>query len=77
MRIFQNKPVEIETVDFQVWETVNGDSILLKRMRTEYMEQCIAVLEDYCAKYPAHPNREIWERYLEVMEDGLCERTEG
>ena len=74
MRIFQDKGLDADEVDYSRWETVNGDSMGMRDMRTEYLERCIETLEYYAQRYPAHENREIWERYLDEMEDELALR---
>lgn len=74
MRIFQNKPIKSDEIDYENWESVNGDFILIKNMRIEYLEQCISTLELYARQYPGHANRAVWEQYLEVMEEELAIR---
>lgn len=74
MRIFDTKPLSPTEVDFTKWETINGDRMLICHMRQEYMERLLDMLDSYLLRYPGHPNRDIWEQYIEVMEEELESR---
>lgn len=74
MRIFDMKPLSPTEVDFTNWETINGDKMLICRMRQEYIERLLGMLDSYLNRYPNHPNKDIWEQYIEVMEEELESR---
>jgi len=69
MKLFSNTPIEIGTTNFSQWETINGDYLDLNNARPEYLECCMNTLIFYMEKYPCHINYQIWEAYLNKIED--------
>lgn len=74
MRIFSNQVFHIEDVDFSKWPTINGDDIILETARTEYLENCLDLLNHYMNRYTSHINYPIWEQYATIVEDILTAR---
>lgn len=74
MRIFLNQVLHIESVDFSKWPTINGDDLRLETARSEYLENCLELLNKYMNKYSSHINYPIWEQYATVIEDILASR---
>ena len=46
MEIFNNVPINADTVDYTKWQTINGESLDIANMRIEYIDRCIDLLEE-------------------------------
>lgn len=74
MRIFSNQVLHAEDMDYSKWPTINGDSLILENARTEYLDKCLELLNQYLNRYTSHINYPIWEQYATVIEDILAKR---
>lgn len=74
MSIFSDQVFHVESVDFSRWPTINGDSIVLKDARNEYLEKCLETLNYYMNHYSSHINYPVWEEYANVIEDILVKK---
>lgn len=71
MEIFNNVPINANTVDYTKWQTINGESLDIANMRIEYIDRCIDLLDNQIACKPYHVNVEVWKRYLAQFESKL------
>lgn len=74
MRIFTNETLQENEIDYTRWETFNGDYVNISEVGSTYIERCLDALAYYSERYPAHPNYQIWQRYIFVFERELLNR---
>lgn len=74
MKIFSNQPIDYASIDFSKWESIQGRFISIHLARTEYIHNCLSLLDKYMQRYPNHPNSPIWEAYIQTFENELEQR---
>lgn len=72
--IFENEPIEIEEVDFNLWLTEDGEWVDIEELPDEQVKAAIYTLKRKLKLLPEHVNEEIWEEYLFVFQEEAYER---
>lgn len=72
--IFENEPIEIEEVDFNLWLTEDGEWVEIDELDDEQVKAAIYTLKRKLKLLPEHVNEDIWEEYLFVFQEEAYER---
>ena len=72
--IFENEPIEIEEVDFNLWLTEDGEWVEIEELADEQVKAAIYTLKRKLKLLPEHVNEDIWEEYLFVFQEEAYER---
>lgn len=72
--IFENEPIEIEEVDFNLWLTEDGEWVEIDELDDEQVKAAIYTLKRKLKLLPEHVNEDIWEEYLFVFQEQAYER---
>lgn len=68
MEIFTNRTINPQSINYSEWQTLNGDYMYIHTARSEYIKNCIDVLEHYMERYPDHGNYQVWANYFDAFE---------
>lgn len=74
MNIFENEPIEIDEVDFNIWLTEDGEWIEIEELTDRQVKEAIYTLKRKLKLLPEHVNVDIWEEYLSVFQEEAYER---
>lgn len=74
MNIFENEPIEIDEVDFNLWLTEDGEWVEIEELTDKQVKEAIYTLKRKLKLLPEHVNVDIWEKYLSVFQEEAYER---
>lgn len=74
IQIFENEPIDIEDIDFNLWLTEDGEWIEIAELTDEQILDSIYTLKRKLKLLPEHVNEDIWEEYLSVFQEEARER---
>lgn len=74
MNIFENEPIEIDEVDFNLWLTEDGEWVEIEELTDKQVKEAIYTLKRKLKLLPEHVNVDIWEEYLSVLQEEAYER---
>lgn len=74
MNIFENEPIEMDEVDFNLWLTEDGEWVEIEELTDGQVKEAIYTLKRKLKLLPEHVNEDIWEEYLCVFQDEAYER---
>ena len=74
IQIFENDSIDMESVNFDVWLTQDGEWIEIEEMADEEILGAIYTLKRKLKLLPEHVNADIWQEYLYVFQEEANER---